>query len=151
MNWRKGLFRLWLAFSLVWVGAQVLTNQDTLCRSYSISALKENKQRAQQRETDAFITRQAEYGQCLKNKNRLIDCDALLRPPKEEEPSFFQDVPSRRTDCFPLDSDIEPDWHFRWEWFKEVMSGKMLWPPVGLLLVGLVLMWIVRGFRKKAG
>jgi hypothetical protein len=139
VSWRRGLFRLWLVLSICWVGAAGYQDLRMLCASYSPKAAKEREEK-----------QRAEFLECLKTTS-----ESACKPhgfdlgPAPGFPGFDQQNEWNATEqlfgpdgCLPR-GEYRPDWSARWEVLPRVLG-----PPALTLIVGLVLIWVGRGFRR---
>jgi hypothetical protein len=123
MNWRRGFFRLWLVLSAGWVAGIGYLDRESLCASYSIKAWEEARRQEQKSQED--------YRVCL-----------ILHPKdKCELPDFIGGNIHYENRCLPMGDDA-PNWDLRVEALKQ-----MFVPPFVVLLAGLVVLWVMRGFR----
>ena len=98
MNWRRGLFRLWLVLSLCWIVLVGVHNWNDLSS----------------REMTSDLTKWSN--------------EALEKASRGEALSV---------------SDYPPDWPRRL-----AAGGYIIGPPFAALLLGYVLIWVGRGFRR---
>ncbi len=123
MNFRRGLFRFWLVLSLGWIGLIAYFGQEAFCNTHR-PFTKEEIARIGPSAAERDVCRILGDKQCL--------------------PAFIPAMDSRR-DCsvFPTDGYAH-DW--------DTLSGfaeKALVPPMVAFLLGLVLLWVIGGFRRQ--
>lgn len=119
MNWRKGLFRLWLVLSLCWFVGTALFTYDDLCAIYSLAEAER-------------LSRWIENGGWFH--------EVLGEPGIYVSPALPPSLPPA---CFPA-GDLRVAWLTRLEAFK-IIGG----PPLALLTIGMAVAWIAWGFRRR--
>jgi hypothetical protein len=112
MNWRRGLFRLWIVASLCWVG---------LVGWYVYAEENARLARVQKFE----ICRELE-----KVMGEQRDCTRHLA-------NLFEDIVP----------DPSPSWTSRY-WLIRPYASWALFPPLGVLIAGILGAWIFAGFRR---
>jgi hypothetical protein len=125
MNWRRGFFRLWVAASILWavtvVGGALITESVVIKRPDTTVYVGKN--------LIAFPPEMSEYDIREAIKKALDEKqieEGLILPGWENQVRF-----------------PKPTWLQAAPYLAMLIFG----PSIGLLLGGLVVVWIVRGFR----
>ena len=124
MNFRRGLFRLWLVLSLAWIGLIAYTERGVFCDTYKPYTAEEKKKMSEVTPADREACRARGENPC--------------------SPSFipFLDI---RHDCSLAPSD---GYLRAWSGIQST-AEQALWPPAIAFLVGWLLIWIGDGFRRR--
>jgi hypothetical protein len=109
MSWRRGLFRLWLVVSLLWIGSIAWETYENVFVP---------------RRSAAAAAACAETRAANKSLGNPWDCYAGLKGGMFEDLTQVQPILIQRT---------------------MVAIG----PPLGLLLFGMIVGWVLAGFRRK--
>jgi hypothetical protein len=148
MNWRRGLFRLWLAVSALWlIIVAVLFYPQAVSpyiepRAYILTDdLKffelDNVSDSEDRDFKAAYQTEVEFP----NKVTLFAKDDTPKPVLDTQSKSFyeQHVKPREVELATA----------RWQSLERASATGLL-PPLALLLLGLVIGWIVSGFKSPA-
>jgi hypothetical protein len=123
MNFRRGLFRLWLVLSLAWTGFILYMGQGAFCATYKPLTAEETKK----------------YELTPKERE-----DCRVRGETQCLPSFIP-IPDSRQDC-----SLSPSDGYVRNWYiVSPVIEQALWPPGVSLMLGLVLLWVIGGFRRQ--
>jgi hypothetical protein len=148
MNWRRGLFRLWLAVSALWLiiavvflypqvvspyiepQAYILTDDLKFFELDNVSDINE-------RDFKAAYPIEIEFP----NKVTLFAKDDTPKPVLDTQSKSFYEQHVK-----PREAELATA---RWQ-SLEFASAAGVVPPLALLLLGLVIGWIVSGFKSAA-
>ncbi|MCW2239886.1 hypothetical protein [Azospirillum canadense] len=143
MNWNKGLLRVWLVAAVLWAaavggyGAVALGGRPAASGLYAYSAAAEGFVSQQLAVTDGVLEDGVARGVIAR-----IDLDdrTTLFAPRDLGEERLREITRRFQDEHaPAGARALLPWAL----------GALL-PPVGILLAGLLLSWILRGFRTAA-
>jgi hypothetical protein len=148
MNWRRGLLRLWLAVSALWlIIVGVLFYPQVVSpyiepRAYILTDdLKffelDNVSDSQDRDFRAAYQTEIEFP----NKVTLFAKDETPKPVLDTQSKNFYEQHVK-----PREAELATA---RWQ-SSEMASASGLLPPLALLLFGWVIGWIVSGFKSTA-
>jgi hypothetical protein len=119
MNWRRGFFRIWVVFSILWIGGVAYLDHDQVCARYSPAERRQNANDPRRNSDGTFNVKPGE-----------LFPHGDMRPPN----------------CFLVSDEARPDWDTR---FPAILG--LLKLPLVLLVGGLILGWVARGFRSLRG
>lgn len=137
INWKRGLFRLWLVFSILWLmGGGWL----------SLSAIKNS-----QDTSTAFSNFEAGVEKVESGKILPLD---FLGPSHPPTPVTIKDATGKEREYFLKYTDEEEYGRLLWKRRTAKMSSVYavvgtLAPPLLLLILGSAFFWILSGFRGK--
>ena len=134
VNIWRGLFRLWLVLSICWVGWNAYANFDELCWTYSFAA-RQAVEKARSEEINECQRRGGSREGCATEPPEFISVEPVVFP----RPPWYARLVG---ECIPT-GDRRLEWEVRLSALRV-----MLVPPLAGLLIGLVVLWIGRGFRR---
>jgi hypothetical protein len=169
MNWKRGLIRIWLLVSVVWVigslgeAQSVIARAQSVCASASYDALtpppEPKPATAAENEFDAFYRKKAEKSKPAPPKSAYR---RLLEEGENEYDAFYRELyEKKRQRFFSMTPDqriavAETTCRMNHQSAAKDIATHMLVVPVGLILaaaalliIGAVLLWVVRGFRRE--
>lgn len=130
MNFKRGLFRLWFVLSTCWICGNFYLWADELQALYSPS-------RAALEARDLKKWHQDMHDKGCTTSGPMATCNGRL-----------SQIYLGRTD-WPIFTDLEPDWAARRATLIKLLP-QLLGPPLAILGVGLVFLWVGQGFRRGA-
>jgi len=150
MNWRRGLFRLWLALSALWLSiiavlfyAQVVSPyiepQAYILRDDSDSGFLQLDNVSDSNDQDFKAAYQIEIE--FPNKVTLFAKDDTPKPVLDTQSKSFYERYVK-----PRDAELTTA---RWQSLERASATGLL-PPLALIPLGLVIGWIVSGFKSTA-
>jgi hypothetical protein len=150
MNWRRGLFRFWLAVSALWliivvvlfypqVVSPYIEPQAYILRDDSDSGFLQLDNVSDSNDQDFKAAYQIEIE--FPNKVTLFAKDDTPKPVLDTQSKSFYEQHVK-----PREAELAAA---RWQSLERASATGVL-PPLALLLVGLVIGWIVSGFKSTA-
>ena len=140
MNWRRGLFRLWVLLAALWFAGTVSMVGLDAYRWWPNKLIKLNVggQEVQVDETFLRLTHD--------EQNEEVDKIAkLLKRPPNSFDQFHQPEPPKWEELLRLPP---PGFAIEHPFNRQVWAATFV-PPLALLALGLCIAWILRGFRQQ--
>ena len=134
MNITLGVWRLWVLLAVCWVGALTIIKFDDLTATWSGGY----DPKLANEIIDPYNISQIQI-----DKNKQIQRARLCRDAKN-----FYEIRNSCDEWLPIDGSITVSTPI---WSKRLPAMKLIiLPPLGLLLLGLGIGWVVKGFRRPA-
>ena len=149
MNWRRGLFRLWLALSALWLSiiavlfypqvvSPYIEPQAYILRDDFDSGFLQLDNVSDSNDQDFKAAYQIEIE--FPNKVTLFAKDDTPKPVLDTQSKSFYERYVK-----PRDAELTTA---RWQSLERASATALL-PPLALILLGLVIGWIVSGFKSQ--
>jgi hypothetical protein len=120
MNWARGLFRLWVVATVLWLGAGTWMMGGTICPAVPSD-----------RRVEASVPSAA-----------LVPVKFVMA---RLDDTLLEETYSALTDCLPPPGRVDAWWRAR-----EPALLLLAAPPIGAFFLGCAFLWVARGFRPTA-
>ena len=156
VNYRRGLFRLWVILAALWIGGVALVSGPGVYREFQKAAAVNAAKAATVTDATkgATVSRLAKYGAAIDDKdvltfniegNRVRVGNSFFQLSPEEQQATIDEITSQlKGEAYDKPPPPAP--------WSSLVSG--LWiailPPLALLSLGAALGWVFSGFRHRA-